>query len=46
VVPGLSMPADVVGAGIAGAVILALVSASLPAIFAARLPIAEALGRH
>lgn len=44
-VPGLSMPPAVVAGGIAGAVVLALLSAALPAAFAARLEIAQALGR-
>ncbi len=38
-VPGLSIPPAVVAAGIAGAVVLALLSASVPAAFAARLEI-------
>lgn len=45
VVPGLSMPPAVVAAGIGGAVVLALLSASVPAALAARLEIVDALGR-
>jgi putative ABC transport system permease protein len=42
-VPGLSMPFAVVAAGIGGAVLLALISVSLPGRRAARLKVAEAL---
>jgi putative ABC transport system permease protein len=42
-VPGLSMPAAVVEAGIGGAVLLALISVSVPGRRAARLKVAEAL---
>jgi putative ABC transport system permease protein len=43
-VPGLSMPATVVAVGLGCAVLVALVSASAPAIRAARLSIVAALG--
>lgn len=42
-VPGLSMPLIVVGFGLIGAVLVALVSAAAPAMRAARLPVADAL---
>jgi putative ABC transport system permease protein len=42
-VPGLSMPVGVVEAGIGGAVLLALISVSVPGHRAARLKVAEAL---
>ena len=42
-VPGLSMPSDVIGLGVVGAVFIALISAALPASKAARLPVVEAL---
>jgi len=42
-VPGLSMPVGVVAAGIGGAVLLALISVSVPGRRAARLKVAEAL---
>lgn len=42
-VPGLSMPSDVIGIGVVGAVFIALISAALPASKAARLPVVEAL---
>jgi putative ABC transport system permease protein len=42
-VPGLSMPSDVVGIGILGAVFIALISAALPASRAARLQVVDAL---
>jgi putative ABC transport system permease protein len=42
-VPGLSMPIVVVAAGVGGAVLLALISVSVPGHRAARLKIAEAL---
>jgi putative ABC transport system permease protein len=42
-VPGLSMPLAVVAAGIGGAVLLALISVSVPGHRAARLKVAEAL---
>jgi putative ABC transport system permease protein len=42
-VPGLSMPLTVVEAGIGGAVLLALISVSVPGHRAARLKVAEAL---
>ena len=42
-VPGLSMPIAVVGAGIGGAVVLALISVTVPGHRAARLEVAEAL---
>jgi putative ABC transport system permease protein len=45
VVPGLSMPSIVVAVGFAGAAALALISAFVPAIWAARLEVASALGR-
>jgi len=40
---GISMPAVVIEIGLAGAVFVALVSAGVPAILAARLRVAEAL---
>jgi putative ABC transport system permease protein len=43
VIPGLSMPVTVIGAGLLGAVLVALVSIAVPASMAARLPVAEAL---
>jgi putative ABC transport system permease protein len=43
VVPGLSMPAVVVGVGLACAALVALISAAVPALLAARLKIATAL---
>jgi putative ABC transport system permease protein len=45
-VPGLSMPAVVVAFGILGAVIVALISVSLPGLRAARLNIIEALAEE
>jgi len=42
-VPGLSMPLIVVGLGLIGAVLVALISAAVPAMRAARLPVADAL---
>jgi putative ABC transport system permease protein len=42
-VPGLSMPAVVVGVGLACAALVAVISASVPALLAARLKIATAL---
>lgn len=42
-VAGLSMPMVVLGAGVVGAVIVALISAAIPAARAARLPVADAL---
>jgi ABC-type antimicrobial peptide transport system permease subunit len=41
-VPGLSMPLIVIGFGLIGAVLVALISAAVPAMRAARLPVAEA----
>jgi putative ABC transport system permease protein len=41
-VPGLSMPMIVVGFGLIGAVLVALISAAAPAVRAARLPVADA----
>ena len=43
VVPGLSMPAIVVGVGLACAALVAVISAAVPALVAARLKIATAL---
>ena len=43
-VPGLSMPAQVVAIGLGCAALVALISASVPAIRAARLNIVTALG--
>lgn len=45
-VPGLSMPGVVVGIGLAFGVLVALVSASVPAALAARLRVAMALAGH
>jgi putative ABC transport system permease protein len=45
-VPGLSLPASVVAAGLAAAVGAAAISAVIPALFAARLPIVAALGNR
>ena len=42
-VPGLSMPLIVIGFGLVGAVLVALVSAAVPAARAARLPVVDAL---
>lgn len=42
-VPGLSMPLSVIGAGALGAFVIALASAGLPALRAARLPIVSEL---
>ncbi len=42
-IPGLSMPAIVIGFGVIGAVIVAVVSAALPAARAARLQVVDAL---
>ncbi len=42
-VPGLSMPSIVIGIGVLGAVFIALLSAALPALRAARLPVVDAL---
>jgi putative ABC transport system permease protein len=42
-VPGLSMPAVVVGVGLASAALVAVISAAVPALLAARLKIATAL---
>ncbi len=42
-VPGLSMPLIVVGFGLCGAVLVALISAAVPASRAARLPVVDAL---
>jgi putative ABC transport system permease protein len=42
--PGVSMPGIVMAAGVAGALDIALISAALPAVRAARLEIASALG--
>jgi putative ABC transport system permease protein len=42
-VPGLSMPLIVVGFGLIGAVLVALISAAVPAARAARLPVVDAL---
>jgi putative ABC transport system permease protein len=42
-IPGLSMPLAVVGFGILGAVLVALISVSVPALRAARLNIVDAL---
>lgn len=42
-VPGLSMPLSVLGIGAVGACLVALVSGALPAMRAARLPVADAL---
>jgi putative ABC transport system permease protein len=44
IVPGLSMPVIVVAVGVASAVLAAVISVSLPALAAARLNIATALG--
>jgi len=43
-VPGLSMPASVIEAGLAGAIILALISAGVPAWTASRVKIVAAMG--
>jgi putative ABC transport system permease protein len=45
-VPGLSMPLIVVALGLASAVLVAAISALIPAVKAARLNIAEALASH
>lgn len=45
-VPGLSMPGAVVATGVALGILVALVSAAIPAVLAARLPVATALGGH
>jgi putative ABC transport system permease protein len=45
-VPGLSMPGIVVALGLALGVLVALVSASIPAALAARLRVATALAGH
>lgn len=45
-VPGLSMPAVVVAVGIVGAVLVALISVSLPGLRAARLSIIDALAEE
>jgi putative ABC transport system permease protein len=45
-VPGLSLPAGVVAAGLAAAVGAAAISAAIPASLAARLPIVAALGNR
>ena len=45
-VPGLAMPLAVVGFGLIGAVLVALISAALPASRAARLHVADALARR
>lgn len=45
-VPGLSMPGAVVATGVALGILVALVSAAIPAVRAARLPVATALGGH
>jgi putative ABC transport system permease protein len=42
-IPGLSMPPIVIGLGLAGAVLVALISAALPASRAARLQVVDAL---
>jgi len=42
-VPGLSMPISVIGVGAIGAGLVALASAAIPAMRAARLPIVDAL---
>jgi putative ABC transport system permease protein len=42
-IPGLSMPLSVVGAGVVGAIIVALITATLPASRAARLQVVDAL---
>jgi putative ABC transport system permease protein len=42
-VPGLSMPPSVIAAGVAGAILVALVSAAVPSLRAARLQVALAL---
>jgi putative ABC transport system permease protein len=41
--PGLSMPLSVIGVGVIGACLVALASAAIPAMRAARLPIVDAL---
>jgi putative ABC transport system permease protein len=41
--PGLSMPLSVIGVGVIGACLVALASATIPAMRAARLPIVDAL---
>lgn len=45
-VPGLSMPTVVIGVGVAGAAIVALLSASVPAVRASRLQIVDALANR
>jgi putative ABC transport system permease protein len=42
-IPGLSMPRSVVGFGLIGAVLVALIAAAPPALRAARLPVVDAL---
>jgi putative ABC transport system permease protein len=42
-VPGLSMPIAVIGVGVAGAVLVALLSTSVPAFRASKLEIVDAL---
>jgi putative ABC transport system permease protein len=42
-IPGLSMPLSVVGLGIAGALLVALITAVPPAVRAARLQVVDAL---
>jgi putative ABC transport system permease protein len=46
IVPGLSMPGVIVVVGLACGVLVALVSAAVPALLAARLQVATALARH
>jgi putative ABC transport system permease protein len=42
-IPGLAMPLTVVGFGLIGSLFVALISAALPALRAARLPVVDAL---
>ena len=46
VLPGLSMPGVVLAFGLLGAVLISLISVSLPALRAARLPVVAALARR
>jgi ABC-type antimicrobial peptide transport system permease subunit len=46
IVPGLSMPGVIVVVGLACGVLVALISAAVPALLAARLQVATALARH
>ena len=46
IVPGLSMPWVIVAVGVASAVLVALISAAVPAVRAARLNVATALAER